>query len=155
MSKGYSRAFFTVILLVFFSAAAHAGSADLSQFEPAQLKKNIVIGKTTSSQIKAIYGEPGSISRAPASQGGYDTEWTYDKDEGDTAGGKARKSVMGRMRSLLPFSNGTGTAADVAVEQGAGDRNTKRYVLDIEYDKKGVVTDYHVSESNQKKSIDE
>lgn len=154
MSKGYSRVF-TVAMLVLFSVAAHAGSADLRQFEPAQLKQNIIIGKTTSSQIKVIYGNPDSISRAPASQGGYDTEWTYDKNESDTAGGKARKSVMGRMRSLLPFSNNTGTAADVAVEQGAGDRNTKRYVLHIEYDKKGVVTDYAVSESNEKKSIDE
>ena len=155
MSKDFSRKHglsLVMVLLVFFFAASTAFAQDTAKFEPAQLKKNLIIGKTTRDEVKAIYGKPGHVSRAPASEGSYETTWDYDTSGRDTAAGKARKSVMGRIRNFIPGQSGYGsTATDVALEQGVGERDAKRYVLYIHYNKSGVITDYELSEYNEKK----
>lgn len=157
MSKGYSRSngfFLAMAMLICFSTAASAASPDPSEFEPAKLKQNIIIGKTTSNQVKAIYGKPKSIDRASAAEGGYDTEWSYITDEEATAGKKARSSVMGRIRNFIPLPANGNTAVDVATdEQNVGDREVKNSRLRISYDKNGVVTDYEVSEYTETKGF--
>ncbi|MGH8028006.1 MAG: hypothetical protein ACREO0_14905 [Pseudoxanthomonas sp.] len=155
MSKGYSRSngfFLAMVMLLCFSAAAAAAPPDPSEFESAKLKQNIVIGKTTSSQIRAIYGKPESVHRASAAEGGYETEWEYTTDGENTAGKKAKHSVMSRIRNFIPLPANANTAADIATEeQGVGERKVKNSRLRISYDKKGVVTDYSLSEYNETK----
>lgn len=122
---------------------------DPSLYTTEALKKNLVLGKTTKEEVRAIYGEPSDVDRASAKEGGYETSWSYFPTESHVE--KIRESLGGVFRGMVPGGHGTATAVEEAQNHGVGARNTKKYYLHISFDAKGVVTDYNQSEVNRSK----
>ncbi|MBN6110378.1 hypothetical protein JR063_02175 [Xanthomonas sp. CFBP 8700] len=121
---------------------------DPSLYTAEALKKNLILGKTTKEQVRAIYGEPTSVSRTSAKDGAYEKSWRYRPSE--SHGEKVRNTVTGVFRSMLPGAH-TGAAVNEAQEHGVGARNVKNFALSVEFDSKGVVTDYDQDEYNESK----
>lgn len=122
---------------------------DPSLYTTEALQKNIVLGKTTKEEIRAIYGEPTYVRRASAKEGGYENNWHY--LPGESRGEKVRKRVTGFLKGMLPGN--AGTAADAAQEQGVGSRNVRDYDLSLDFDRNGVVENYRQGESNDSKDV--
>ncbi|MFC3655305.1 hypothetical protein ACFOPN_06285 [Xanthomonas hyacinthi] len=67
----------SAMLAASFAAPAFAEKVDdPSLYTTEALKKNLILGKTTKEEIRAIYGEPDYVQKASAKQGAYDTHWT-------------------------------------------------------------------------------
>ncbi|MET0550852.1 MAG: hypothetical protein ABW002_16445 [Xanthomonas sp.] len=146
--KPFRTLLISALLAASFAAPALAEKVDNpALYTPDAVKKNIVIGKTTKEQVRAIYGEPTYVSRTSGKEGGYEKSWSYRPSE--SHGEKARKTATGLLKRMLPGY--TGAAVNEAQEQGVGARNVKSYDLEVEFDAKGVVTDYQQSESNVSK----
>ena len=80
MNSMSQKALAASLLLLSSLAAGHAYAQkvdDPTQYEYEQLQKDIVIGKTTKEEIRAKYGEPDSVYRASAREGGYEQSWSY------------------------------------------------------------------------------
>jgi outer membrane protein assembly factor BamE (lipoprotein component of BamABCDE complex) len=140
----------SALLATSLAAPAFAEKVDdPSLYTTEAVKKNLVLGKTTREEVRAIYGEPTYVYKTSAKNGGYENRWRY--NPGESHGEKARKTVTGVFRSMLPGAY-TGAAVNEAQKHGVGARNVKDYSLSIEFDSKGVVTDYDQSESNESKN---
>lgn len=117
---------------------------DPSLYTTEALKKNLVLGKTSRDEVRALYGEPTYVHRASAKDGGYEKSWSYYPSE--SHGEKVRKRVTGFLKGMLPGN--AATATDVAQEHGVGARNVRDYSLWIDFDSKGIVEDYRQGEDN-------
>ncbi|KMM74237.1 hypothetical protein ACP93_17785 [Xanthomonas sp. NCPPB 1128] len=147
--KPFRTLLISALLAASFAAPALAEKVDNPDlYTPDAVKKNIVIGKTTKEQVRAVYGEPTYVSRTSGKEGGYEKSWSYRPSE--SHGEKARKTATGLLKRMLPGYY-TGPAINEAQEHGVGARNVKSYDLEVEFDAKGVVTDYQQSESNVSK----
>lgn len=139
----------SAMLAATFAAPAFAAKVDdPSLYTTEALKKNLVLGKTTKEEVRAIYGDPDYVHRASAKEGGYETSWSYSPTE--SHGEKVRETVGGIVRGMLPGWH-TGQAVNEAQKHGVGARNVKGYSLSVSYNAKGIVTDYEQTEDNNSK----
>ncbi|MBO9828707.1 hypothetical protein J7373_10645 [Xanthomonas sp. A2111] len=145
--KPFRTLLISAMLAASFAAPALAEKVDNPElYTPDAVKKNIVIGKTTKEQVRAIYGEPKHVYRTSGKEGGYEKSWTY--RPGESHGEKIRGTATTVLKRMLPGYY-TGQAVNEAQDHGVGARNVKSYDLEVEFDANGVVTDYRQSESNQ------
>lgn len=121
---------------------------DPSLYTTEALQKNLILGKTTRDEVRAIYGEPTSVMRTSAKDGAYERSWRYSPSE--SHGEKVRKRVTGFLAGVLPGNSAS--AASVAQEHGVGARNVKNYGLWIEFDRNGVIQDYRQEEGNDSRN---
>jgi hypothetical protein len=140
------------LLLFSALAAGHARAQkvdDPTQYEYEQVKKSIIIGKTTREEVRAKYGEPDSVHRASAREGGYEKWWSYHPSE--SHGEKVRSRVTDFVRGMMPGRSGT--AAGVAEDHGVGARNVKGFSLYVYFDRNGVVEDFDQNERNDSRQF--
>lgn len=128
----------SVTMLAALSACTSMDDLGLSEdkYQHAWVDKNIIVGKTTMAQVKAIYGEPFSKSG-----NGLNDTWYY-KSAKRAAGTAVVHEIQGKVRSMLP---GAAQSASVRAE-GIGGPAVKELgndqVLRISF-KRGLYDGYY------------
>lgn len=112
-----------VVLLLFVGCTSHYGNQTLAKKSPADLKKELVKGKTTKAQVVEMYGKP---------------EQTSFEDNGDEV-------------ILYSYSEGDFDATNLVPVVGtyiAKDEVRMKYIYII-FNKKGILKNYTITEMAQ------
>lgn len=114
----------SLVLVASLGACASSGNKSVAKTNNDEVRKEIVVGKTTKKDVEAKYGKPQGIESS--SNGG--EVWTYSYSQAQT-------DVVGMIPVVSLFAGGI-------------DSNTK--TVTITFDKKGVARDVKFNEQNQR-----
>ena len=120
-----------------------ASSDQKSNLTPAMVKKHIVLGSTTQTEILGIFGAPNVISRDKAGR----EVWTYDVQSvasSSAATGRSGTVVAGGAGIAGPVPIVGGGSASGSEQAEVGQISSATFTLMITFDRNEVVEDYRM-----------
>ncbi|MBS0307937.1 MAG: outer membrane protein assembly factor BamE [Proteobacteria bacterium] len=113
------------MVVALISGCASSGNAAIKEETNETLAQKIQIGKTTQSQIRSMFGEPMSTGTGATVQ---ETSWMY-----------MFTGYRADAKTFIPIVGGF-----------IGSSNTQHNMLTINFDKRGIVSNYRFNASNMK-----